>query len=172
MAVLRSAGVLVFRRRADGPQFLLGRPGGPFWKARDAGVWSIPKGLVESGEALCVAAVREFMEETGLEVPGPFIELSPLRQKSGKTVHGFMAEADLDLKAFRSNLFELEWPKGSGRATAFPEIDRIAYLAADEALDKILPGQAGFIHEALAVLARDLASHGSGLPLSGRDASR
>jgi predicted NUDIX family NTP pyrophosphohydrolase len=147
----QSAGLLVYRR-APGLQFLLVHPGGPFWKNRDLGAWSIPKGLVDPGEEMMDAARREFAEEVGLAVEGDFVDLKPLKQKSGKVVHAWMIEADLDLAGFRANLFELEWPRGSGRVQTFPEIDRAAYLAPDEALAKILPGQAGFIHEALARL--------------------
>ena len=147
-----SAGLLVFRRTDEGVQFLLAHPGGPFWKTRDEGAWSIPKGLVEAGEDLLVAARREFEEETGLAVQGGFRPLKPLKQKSGKVVHAFLAECDLDLGAFRSNLFDMEWPPRSGRTQAFPEIDRIGWFGDQEALARILQGQAGFIREALGVL--------------------
>jgi predicted NUDIX family NTP pyrophosphohydrolase len=143
-----SAGLLVHRRAPD-LQFLLVHPGGPFWKTRDLGAWSIPKGVVDPGEEALAAAKREFAEEVGLTVDGDFVELTPLKQKSGKLVLAWMIEAELDLEGFRSNLFEMEWPRGSGRVQAFPEVDRAAYLAPEEALAKILPGQAGFIHEAL-----------------------
>lgn len=148
---LRSAGLLVFRRRAA-VEFLLAHPGGPFWKNKDDGAWTIPKGLIDEGEETLAAAMREFAEETGHEVRGPFAELAPLRLKSGKIVHAWMAEADLDLAAFHSNSFEVEWPKRSGRMVSFPEIDRVAYMAPGLALTKILPGQAGFIHQALDLL--------------------
>ena len=147
-----SAGLLVYRRAAGSLQFLLAHPGGPFWSRRDAGAWSIPKGLVGEGEGCQAAALREFEEETGLVVQGPFTALTPLRQNSGKTVHGWMVEADPDLDAFTSNLFEMEWPPRSGRRAHFPEIDRVAWFTPDEALAKILPGQAGFIREAVDML--------------------
>ena len=143
-----SAGLLVYRR-AGSLQFLLAHPGGPFWTHRDDGAWSIPKGLVDPDEDTHAAALREFREETGLEVHGPFAALTPLKQKSGKTVHGWMVEADPDLSAFASNLFEMEWPPKSGGRASFPEIDRIAWFPRDEALAKILPGQAGFVREAV-----------------------
>ncbi len=143
-----SAGLLVYRR-AGSLQFLLAHPGGPFWTRRDDGAWSIPKGLVDPDEDVLAAARREFREETGLDVQGPFTALTPLRQKSGKTVHAWMVEADPDLDAFTSNLFEMEWPPRSGRRSSFPEIDRIAWFTPDAALAKILPGQAGFIREAV-----------------------
>jgi predicted NUDIX family NTP pyrophosphohydrolase len=146
----KSAGLLVFRRTGAGIEFLLAHPGGPFWAKRDAGAWSIPKGLIGEDEDALAAARREFEEEVGRPVEGVFVPLTPLRQKSGKIVLAWMVEADLDLSGFLSNLFEMEWPRHSGRVQAFPEIDRVAWLAPDEALIKILPGQAGFIHEAKA----------------------
>lgn len=148
-----SAGLLVFRRRAAGPEFLLVHPGGPFWRRRDAGVWSIPKGLIEDGEDELQGAVREFVEEVGIEVAGPFLRLAPLRQRSGKTVHCWLVEADLDLTGFRSNTIELEWPPRSGQKLLAPECDRAEYFASDVALAKILPGQRAFIVEALQCLA-------------------
>ena len=149
-----SAGLLVYRRAGQAPQFLLAHPGGPFWARRDGGAWSIPKGLVGPGEDTLAAALREFAEETGLEVHGPFAALTPLKQKSGKTVHGWMVEADPDLGAFASNLFEMDWPPRSGRRASFPEVDRIAWFTLQEALVKILPGQAGFIEEAAGRIGR------------------
>src|ERR1700722_3615074 len=128
MRANHSAGLLVFRRRGDSVEFLLAHPGSPFWKNRDDGVWTIPKGLVDEGEAMEAAAVREFEEEVGQRVTGDLTPLAPRRQKGGKLVHCWMVEADLDLGAFRSNTFELEWPRGSGRVASFPEGDRVAYL--------------------------------------------
>lgn len=148
-----SAGVLVYRRAADGPEFLLAHPGGPFWARRDDGAWSIPKGLVEESEDIAAAARREFAEETGLKVEGDVQPLSPLRQKSGKVVHAFLMHAAPEIDAFRSNLFEMEWPPRSGKTQAFPEIDRIGWFAPEEALRKILPGQAGFIRQAIDTLS-------------------
>lgn len=145
----KSAGLLVYRRRERGPEFLLAHPGGPFWKNRDDGAWSIPKGLIGDGEENHAAALREFEEETGQSVTGEFVELTPLKQKSGKVVYCWLVEAELDLATFRSNDFEMEWPPRSGRMQAFPEIDRVARFGPDEALRKILPGQAGFIVEAM-----------------------
>lgn len=144
-----SAGVLVWRRGANDAEFLLAHPGGPFWARRDTGAWSIPKGLVEDGEDTLAAARREFTEETGLEIGGDFQPLGSLKQKGGKIVHAFLVEADLDLGGFRSNLFEMQWPPRSGKIQAFPEIDRVGWFVSDQALLKILPGQAGFIREAI-----------------------
>ncbi len=145
----RSAGLLVFRRRPGGPQFLLVHPGGPFWRRRDAGVWSIPKGLLNEGEDELQGAKREFAEEVGLAVNGDFVRLTSLRQPSGKTVLCWLVEADLDLSGFHSNTFEMEWPPRSGHVLLVPECDRADYSAADVALVKILAGQRGFIEEAV-----------------------
>jgi predicted NUDIX family NTP pyrophosphohydrolase len=140
-----SAGILVYRR-TPALEFLLAHPGGPYWRSRDDGAWSIPKGLVESGDLL-ECAQREFEEETGLHAPEPFAALTPLRQKGGKLVHAFAAEADLALDGFSSNLFEIEWPPKSGKRQSFPEVDRIAYFDLRTAHRKILPGQKPFIDE-------------------------
>jgi predicted NUDIX family NTP pyrophosphohydrolase len=140
-----SAGILAFRRK-NGLELLLAHPGGPFWRGRDLGAWSIPKGLVESGD-LIACAKREFNEETGLTADGALVPLAPARQKSGKLVHAFALEADFDLGGFCSNEFEMEWPPRSGQRQHFPEIDRIAYFDVATARRKILPGQRAFIEE-------------------------
>ena len=140
-----SAGILAFRRNR-GLELLLAHPGGPYWRRKDAGAWSIPKGLVESGDVLACAR-REFNEETGFTAEGEFIPLKPIRQKSGKTVHAFALEGDFDLDNFASNTFEMEWPPRSGKRQSFPEIDRIAYFKVSTARRKILPAQRPFIEE-------------------------
>lgn len=145
-----SAGILVYRHKPQ-LEFLLAHPGGPYWQNKDEGAWSIPKGDVESGDLLACAK-REFNEETGLVAEGPFNELAPLRQKSGKIVHAFAIEANFDLARFSSNTFEMEWPPRSGRQQSFPEIDRIAYFGLATARRKILPGQRPFIEELVARL--------------------
>jgi predicted NUDIX family NTP pyrophosphohydrolase len=148
----RSAGLLVYRRRGGVLQYLLAHPGGPYWTQRDDGAWTVPKGGIGEGEEPHAAALREFREETGQAVDGEFAPLAPLKQKGGKTVYCWMVQADLDLGAFVSNDFEMEWPPRSGRMATFPEIDRVAWFDEAEALIKILPGQAGFIREAAARL--------------------
>jgi len=141
-----SAGLLVFRRR-NGLEILLAHPGGPFWAKRDDGAWTIPKGLVESGADLFATAQREFREETNLTVAGDFLPLTPVKQKTGKVVHAWAVEADLDLATFSSNSFEIEWPPKSGRRQHFPEIDRIAYFAMPVAMVKIIAYQQPFLRE-------------------------
>jgi predicted NUDIX family NTP pyrophosphohydrolase len=141
-----SAGILAFRRRPE-LEVLLAHPGGPFWAKRDAGAWTIPKGLVEPGNDLVAAARREFTEETNLVAAGDMIELTPVTQKSGKLVHAFALEADFDLSQFGSNSFTVEWPPKSGRRQNFPEIDRIAYFAISMAQLKIIAYQLPLLAE-------------------------
>ena len=147
-----SAGILLHRHRGGVLEVLLAHPGGPFWKKRDFGAWTIPKGLVEEGEALHAAARREFLEETGID-PGPDGEaLTALRQPGGKLVHAFAVRGDCDAAACRSNTFTLEWPPKSGRIETFPEVDRAEWFALDEARRRILPGQRPFLDELAARL--------------------
>ena len=141
-----SAGILPFRRRG-GFEVLLAHPGGPYWAKKDAGAWTIPKGLVGPGEELLAAALREFTEETGFVARGPFIALSPVKQKSGKTVHGFACAGDFDPATLVCNTFELEWPPRSGKRRSFSEIGRVEWLALFEARAKILTYQRPFLDE-------------------------
>jgi predicted NUDIX family NTP pyrophosphohydrolase len=145
-----SAGILAFRR-SKGLEILLAHPGGPYWRNKDLGAWTIPKGVVESGDLLACAK-REFNEETGLVADGTIVPLEPIRQKSGKTVHAFALEADFDLAGFVSNAFEMEWPPRSGTMQQFPEIDRIAYFDEATARQKILAAQMPFIDALVARL--------------------
>jgi len=110
-----SAGIIAHRSGPGGPEVLLGHPGGPFWRKRDSGAWSVPKGLIEAGEAPLAAALREFQEETGLAISGEFRPLTPLRQKGGKLVLCWAVEADLDLSNFAPGQFDVEWPPRSGK---------------------------------------------------------
>jgi predicted NUDIX family NTP pyrophosphohydrolase len=144
-----SAGLLVFRRRAE-LEVLLAHPGGPFWAKKDEGAWSIPKGLIESGADLLATARREFNEETNFSlagISGPFIPLAPVKQKSGKIVHAFALEADLDLSSFASNTFEIEWPPKSRQQRSFPEVDRVAYFPLSVARIKIISYQVPLLDE-------------------------
>ena len=149
-----SAGLLAFRRGQD-LEVLLAHPGGPFWAKKDDGAWSIPKGVVEDGADLLATAQREFTEETSLQAHGPYIALAPARQKSGKLVHAFAFEADLDLATFASNLFEMEWPPRSKRRRSFPEIDRVAWFGFATALKKILSYQRPLLIELQRLLVKD-----------------
>ena len=149
----KSAGILLYRCRTPGIELLLGHPGGPFWASKDTGAWSMPKGEFEHEEPLD-AARREFEEETGLAVDGPFIALSPRKQKSGKTLYAFALKGDCEAANLRSNTFSMEWPPRSGHLQDFPEIDRAAWFSLDVARVKIQPGQAPFLDE-LAIKLRD-----------------
>ena len=138
----KSAGILVYRRRADGLEVLLVHPGGPFWARRDAGTWSIPKGEYLAGEEPADAARREFAEETGWTLAGSLVPLGDVRQASGKVITAFAAKGDFDPSTLRSNTFEVEWPPRSGRRATFPEVDRAGWFALEAARRKILPAQA------------------------------
>ena len=135
-----SAGILLYRRRS-GLEVLLAHPGGPFWRGRDAGAWTIPKGLVAPGEALLDAARRELREETGLVPDGPFLPLGSVRQKAGKTVHAWACEGDADPATVTSNTTTIEWPRGSGRRITYPEVDRCGWFALEVARQKLNPAQ-------------------------------
>jgi predicted NUDIX family NTP pyrophosphohydrolase len=145
-----SAGLLVFRRINE-LEVLLGHAGGPFWAKKDDGAWSIPKGQIEPSDDLLATAQREFAEETNLVVDRAGLDarlaLTPVKQSSGKVVHAFAIEADLDLSPFASNTFEIEWPPKSGKLQSFPEIDRIAYFTLPAAMQKIFSYQRPFLVE-------------------------
>jgi predicted NUDIX family NTP pyrophosphohydrolase len=148
----RSAGILMYRRRPPMFELLLVHPGGPFWAKKDLGAWSIPKGEYSQGEDALAVARREFEEETGACVDGEFLPLGDLVQPGRKIVTAFALAGDLDPAELRSNEFELEWPPRSGRKKSFPEIDRAAWFAPDEARRRILTGQAEFITRLLAAV--------------------
>jgi len=122
-------------------------PGGPYWKRKDLGAWSIPKGEYDEGEDPLEAARREFAEELGSEAPDALLELTPVRQRSGKRVVAWAALGDLDPSQIKSNTFELEWPPKSGRTERFPEIDRAEWFALGVAARRINPAQAPFLTE-------------------------
>jgi predicted NUDIX family NTP pyrophosphohydrolase len=143
----RSAGLLLHRRREGALEVLLAHPGGPLWAKRDLGAWSIPKGEIEGADDALAVAIREFREETGCDVSGEFTELTPVRQAGGKVVQAWAIETDVDLSAFTSNVFEMEWPPRSGKRQQFPEIDRAAWLELSGARRKILPGQLPLLDE-------------------------
>ena len=138
----RSAGVLAFRRTGGQLEVLLVHPGGPFWRNKDRGAWSIPKGEFGAGEDAEVAERREFAEELGTAVTTPLIGLGEIKQRGRKVVEAFAAEADLDADAIVSNEFELEWPPRSGRIGRFPEVDRAAWFGLAEARERINSAQA------------------------------
>lgn len=137
-----SSGLLLFRRTPDGLEVFLAHPGGPFWARRDAGAWTIPKGLVDEGEDLLAAARREFHEETAISPSGPFVPLGSITQKAGKTVHAWAWEGDADPDMIVSNTTRIEWPRGSGKWETIPEVDRCAWFDLSAAREKINPAQA------------------------------
>lgn len=143
----RSAGLLMVRLGLAGPEVLLVHPGGPFWKRRDAGAWTIPKGEFAAGEDPLDAARREFEEETGVRPAGPFTPLGAVTQKAGKHVQAWAFEGDCDLAAIRSNTFRIEWPPRSGRMQEFPEVDRAEFFSLETARAKINPAQIAFLDE-------------------------
>jgi predicted NUDIX family NTP pyrophosphohydrolase len=146
----RSAGILMYRRRGGAVEVLLVHPGGPFWKKKDDGAWSIPKGLYEADEEPVAAAKREFEEETGAAPAGEFIPLGEFRQSSAKTVSVWAVEGEFDVTKLKSNTFSMEWPPKSGKMSEFPEIDRAAWFSPDEARRKILKGQRAMLDALLA----------------------
>ncbi len=150
----RSAGILLYKREPDGPRVLLAHPGGPFWRNKDAGAWSIPKGEIGEDEDPLAAARREFAEETGATLDGDFIPLGEIAQKGGKRVSVFAQERDLDPSTIVSNTFEIEWPPRSGRRQTFPEIDRAAWFDLDSAREKINAGQAALLDRLIAHVDR------------------
>jgi predicted NUDIX family NTP pyrophosphohydrolase len=151
----RSAGILLYRHR-DGLQLLIVHPGGPFWARRDAASWSIPKGEIDEGEDPLAAARRELGEELGAEPElVDLVDLGEIRQKAGKVVRAWGARGDFDPDALASNSFEMEWPPRSGRRQEFPEVDRAAWVGADEARRLLLPAQALFVDRLLEALGRE-----------------
>jgi predicted NUDIX family NTP pyrophosphohydrolase len=148
-----SAGILLFRQVAGRAEVLLAHPGGPFWARKDEGAWSVPKGEVDPEEDELAAARREFEEETGLRLEGPFIDLGEVRQRAGKRVRAWGCEGDVDPGECRSNPVTIEWPKGSGRSLTFPEVDRCEWFGLAEAERRINPAQAAFLERLAARIA-------------------
>ncbi|TGQ41943.1 MULTISPECIES: NUDIX domain-containing protein [unclassified Mesorhizobium] len=155
----RSAGILPYRKSADGLEVLLVHPGGPFWQKRDLGAWSIAKGEYGDDEQTEAAARREFAEETGWEIDAVLQPLGELRQRGGKLITAFGAEADFNASALRSNVFEMEWPPRSGRMQSFPEIDRGEWFGLDMAREKMLVGQRPFLDRLVASVRREPDLH-------------
>ena len=148
-----SAGILMFRTRDAGLQVFLVHPGGPFWRNKDAGAWSIPKGEYTEGEDPLDAAKREFREETGFDAQGEFLPLGQIKQASSKVIIAFAVEGDCSPGAIRSNTFSIEWPPKSGRQQEFPEADRVEWFSLEEARERIVKGQAGFLDRLVAKIA-------------------
>ena len=136
MTKKQSAGLLLYRRNKNSLEVFLVHPGGPFWKNKDEGCWSIPKGEFDESEQPLMAAIREFNEETGKMVSGRFLKLNPVKQKSGKKVFAWAIEKDIIPAEIISNKFEMEWPPRSGKLQSFPEIDKASWFLINEARKK------------------------------------
>ena len=166
----RSAGILLYRRLSQaGLEVLLVHPGGPFFRRRDAGVWSIPKGEYPPSEEPLACARREFAEETGHELePGRTIPLGDIRQRGGKVVTAWAVEGDLDAGRIASNTFRIEWPPRSGRQEEFPEVDRAGWFGLTEAAEKILPAQRPLLARLADALAEEAPPAGGDSGPDGR----
>lgn len=147
-----SAGLLLYRVRGGSPEVLLVHPGGPFWKNKDVGAWTIPKGEITEGEDAVAAARREFAEELGTPAEGEAVDLGSVKQKGGKMVHAWAVRGDLDVTAIKSNTFIMEWPPRSGKQTEFPEVDRAAFFDVPTARQKINPAQVAFLDKLQRIL--------------------
>lgn len=142
----QSAGILLYRKKKNLEVFLV-HPGGPFWANKDLGVWSIPKGEFDKNEEPLAAAKRELEEETGIRAEGDFMELSPVKQRSGKIIYTWAHEKDVDPEMIVSNTCTIDWPPGSGKKMEIPEINKGAWFQMAEGFTKILPGQAPILKE-------------------------
>ncbi|WP_312991976.1 NUDIX hydrolase [Chryseobacterium flavum] len=142
-----SAGILLFKKEKNSLYYFLVHPGGPFWKNKDLGSWSIPKGEILPDENPLDRALKEFKEETGKIIDGKFIELSPIKQKGGKTVYAWALESDLDTADLYCNTFALEWPPKSGKIMEIPEVDQWQWFPSEEAQQRINTAQKDFITE-------------------------
>ncbi|WP_415327334.1 NUDIX hydrolase [Chryseobacterium sp. MMS23-Vi53] len=143
----KSAGILLFKRIKNQFFYFLVHPGGPFWKNKDIGAWSIPKGEIDENEDFLTRALIEFEEETGQSIKGDFIELSPIKQKGGKTVYAWAVEGNIEVQGLFSNTIQIEWPPRSGKFMEIPEVDRWEWCKSDEAKEKINIAQVKFIEE-------------------------
>jgi len=148
----QSAGILLYKKSAGELFVFLVHPGGPFFAKKDLGAWSIPKGEFSEGEEPLTAARREFYEETGVQIDGPFMELSPIKLKSGKMIFAWACEGDLDTAKIKSNTFDLEWPPKSGRIQSFPEIDKGDWFPTAVAKTKINERQSAFIDQLIEII--------------------
>ncbi|RYY58778.1 MAG: NUDIX domain-containing protein [Chitinophagaceae bacterium] len=148
----QSAGILAYRIRAHQPEYFLVHPGGPFWKNKDAGAWSIPKGEFHDGEEAVMAARREFEEETGVPVTGNLKKLQAVKLKSGKWIYAFAVRMNVNENAITSNEFDFEWPPKSGKTIRIPEVDKAGWFPLEEARIKINQGQVPLLVELAGLL--------------------
>ncbi len=150
----KSAGILVYKYVDQEIHFLLLHPGGPFWKSKDIGAWTIPKGEIENGDDPFQTALKEFEEETGTSITGNFIQLNPIKQKGAKTIFAWAVEGDFNCETFHSNTFDMEWPPKSGQLKKFPEIDKAEWYDLETSKMKINPAQFALITEVLTILKK------------------
>src|SRR5258708_7196088 len=143
----QSAGILVYRILDKRPEFFRVHPGGPYWKNKEEGSWTIPKGEFMADEEALQAAIREFREETGVTLTGPFLPLTPVRQKSGKQIYAWAAAGDIDPATITSNTFDIEWPPRSGKQVSFPEVDKGSWFDLATAARLINPAQTALLEE-------------------------
>lgn len=143
----KSAGILLYRKKDSLIEVFLVHPGGPFWRGKEKGAWSIPKGEFTEGEDPLTVAKREFNEETGQTIDGNFVELTPIKQKGGKMVYAWAVEGDADAETIVSNTFKTEWPYKSGKWITIPEVDKAGWFSTEEAKEKINPAQAELIED-------------------------
>ncbi|AMR33206.1 NUDIX hydrolase [Mucilaginibacter sp. PAMC 26640] len=143
----QSAGILAYRKTGHILEVFLVHPGGPFWKNKDTGAWSIPKGEYEENEEPLHAAKREFTEETGQSIAGDFTVLTPVKYKGGKIIRAWAVAADIDHTNIKSNFFEMEWPPRSGKKASFEEVDRADWFDIETAKRKIVPAQVPLLDE-------------------------
>ena len=148
----KSAGILLYKNKGGALKVLLVHPGGPYWKNKEDGVWSIPKGEFSDNEEPLVAAKREFEEELGVKVDGEFRELLPVKQNPSKIVMAWAVEGDLNQNNIKSNTFPMEWPPKSGKIQEIPEVDKAEWFSVEEAKLKLMPGQVGLIDQLIKLL--------------------
>ncbi|RPI45523.1 MAG: NUDIX domain-containing protein [Bacteroidetes bacterium] len=139
--IRKSAGILPYRKVKGTFEVFLVHPGGPYWSSKDLNAWSVAKGEPDGDEEIFAAAVREFREETGLDISGEYLELEPVKQPGGKMVYAWAVEYDLDESRVESNLFTMEWPPRSGKTEEFPEVDKAGWFGFETARQKIVKGQ-------------------------------
>jgi len=142
-----SAGILLYKKQKNKLYYFLVHPGGPFWKNKDTGAWSVPKGEVQPDENPLDRAVTEFKEETGQTIKGKFTALTPIKQKGGKTVYAWALESDIETSGLYSNTLQIEWPPRSSKMIEIPEVDQWKWFESEEAQKRINPAQAAFITE-------------------------
>lgn len=154
-SIKQSAGILLYRFDKRVLKILLVHPGGPFWKNKDEGAWTIPKGEFTNDEPPLQAATREFEEELGQQLNGNFQELNPIVQKGGKKVYAWAIEGDFDTSNFKSNSFTIEWPPTSGRQQSFPEVDKAGWFDIESAKQKINDAQIALLDQLQSLVQKD-----------------